>query len=214
MPYRSEKQILNYLSEFYKRMLELNGESKHIYFGHHGLKIKYSIYDGLIDESSIDHNYLKNFDLCFLGHIHLGKQLHNIQVLNTVMHKSFSEENVTPGFYVFTMNDDNTFDLEFMENKITPRFVTVDYSELNKLDNYNNSNYFVRIVVHNKAEKKILEKLENIGSTKIVYKPDKDSSQKETDIKNATDYLLDYIKNRYGDKSKLFELAIKYINNL
>lgn len=153
-----------YFMPFYRniaeKIVEQTFDKDSFFVGHFGVKT-FKVNENSGDYANdiagdITAELLKDFKHCFLGHYH-GYQSHdNISYISSPFQASFGDECSKHGFLFCDFGNDTC---EFVENKHTPIFITVEFkkSDLKKILGI--SNHYIRIIVRKEVPQDLLLKI-------------------------------------------------------
>jgi len=195
---------------------------KDIFLGHQYLKgTKFGSYEVTTDGLSPE-LLMRKFKMSFLGHCHTMFKLKNkdrdsriISVGSPLQH-NFGDEGSKRGWWIL---DDETWDLKYIKNSFSPRFITIKIKEdwdIEKVwENDEEAKFdkdFFRIKV---IGRKIPKGLENIRWKRVTYEL-QDAGKKRSTISfsdKADDILDKYVSAKKGDldKDKLLEIGRKFL---
>ena len=123
----------------------------------------YQVFRGIDFEGGMDDNFLSRFEEVMSGHFHIQSRRKNVHYIGTQYQLTFSDLGEKKGFWVL---DTETRTKEFVENPHT-MFHQLEYDDVNKdmkkfISSEDFSKYedcFVRILVHNKNNSFLLDKM-------------------------------------------------------
>lgn len=107
----------------YQNILSIKGD---ICIGHFEF-INHYMQKNKISEYGYEDNLIKNnYKLIFSGHYHYNSVNDNLIYLGSPYQLTWNDYNDKKGFYILKSN----FDYDFVENKISPKFIKIYYTEL------------------------------------------------------------------------------------
>lgn len=147
-----------------KQTLQMIEETKaEVAFGHLELQ-GFEMYKGSVAQvGTLDRKLLDKFDMVFTGHFHHKSSDGTITYLGTPYEMNWADYDDPKGFYIF---DTETRDLEFIQNPYK-LFVKVfyddsvmpEFADFNKLDYHHCSDSYVRVVVKNKDNSQLFDRV-------------------------------------------------------
>ena len=178
IPYLSEDKYVDVINN--KVCLLKNG--KNFLFSHVGIRGFTMQVDGYTDQYTRVHKGMfKKFDWAWFGHFHFHQTQDNCTYISSPFQSRHGDEKGDHGFVFFNTNEPEKF--EFVENKKTPRFITITLEKKN-LELINNlENHFIRLIIRDKK----------IGQDLLIRFREK-LKKKNYDVR----YIYDYI-NKISD---------------
>jgi DNA repair exonuclease SbcCD nuclease subunit len=130
-----------------------NDEQIDILFGHfavQGFKMNgdYEDKDGLKQT-----NLLNAFKQVFLGHFHGHQHAGNVWYISSPLQSKHGDEASKHGYMFY---DTKTDEAEFVENKLSPKFITYDMTKQNVRDALSLKNHYIRFIVYKHVSRDLL----------------------------------------------------------
>lgn len=132
---------------------QINKKHNNILFGHfavQGFKMNgdYEDKNGLTQT-----NLLDAFKQVFLGHFHGHQHNKNIWYISSPLQSKHGDEDAQHGFMFY---DSISNECEFVENKLSPKFITYDMNKENVKASFELTNHYVRFIVHKHISRDLL----------------------------------------------------------
>ncbi len=172
LPYYNEQNIAKYINMIYEAMTDTKKNILISHFGVSGFTMHESAkYDFKASGETIGMKDLSSFDKVFLGHYHGHQQINNITYISAPFQSKMGDEYSKHGFVFF---DTETLEHEFVENTLTPKFITIDLNKENLPKILELQNHFIRINLHKPLEKENYVRLRAkllLNNYDVVFNP-------------------------------------------
>jgi DNA repair exonuclease SbcCD nuclease subunit len=135
------------LCDFEKRKVNL--------FSHFGVTT-FKVHEyagGSINDAPVSNTSLKKFNKVYLGHYHGYQSNKNITYVSSPLQSKHGDELSSHGFVIYDMAT-NTH--KFIDNEITPKFITYELNKTNAMEMLTLENHYIRIRVTKKVSKELL----------------------------------------------------------
>ena len=103
--------------------------------------------------AQININGLKHFNKVFLGHYHAYQSNKNITYVSAPLQSKHGDELSQHGFVIYNF-ETNTH--EFIQNDMTPKFITYELNKQNAIEMLKLKDHYIRIKVTKKIPKEVI----------------------------------------------------------
>ena len=209
-----------YFAPYTRQVNDLNDSLKYaktskeaLFFGHQD--IMGMQYGGFKVEKGLDPKLLsEKFKMSFIGHCHESmKVMNNVVSIGAPLQHNFSDSDGTRGWWIY---DDETNEVEFIENDFSPRFYDYEYNSDAEEKGFIPGDFekdFYRIKVKGHVE--LPERLKRLKWKRVIFETvSKEKKRTTISFSDKIDDLLEkYVKLKGGilDMDRLIEIGRKYL---
>jgi DNA repair exonuclease SbcCD nuclease subunit len=151
---------------------------------------------------------LNSYKKVFLGHFHIKQFIEpNIQYLGSPLHLSYGDAMTDRGFFI--LNTEN-LNVDFIENKISPRYYILPYNE--DFSKYDLNNSYLKILIPQSCKSNWIEIKDSITNNYNVLSIDIEPIQ--DNISSETELIINSVDDFKNDKENLIKDYVNTFDNL